>query len=251
MRYPGAIWRGTVPNRGASFGPQLGVVLHIMEGTLDGTDAWFHNPQAQASSHFGVGKDGRVYQWVDTSDRAWAQAAGNQSYLSVECEGYHGDLLTDPQVAAVAGIVAWSGIPLVVIDHPGLAGLGWHGMGGYAWGGHFDCPGDPIIGQRAAILKMAGSRGEEKAMFDPAIGPICAVARWPDGGTLLLAPSGAVFATLGAPYLGGANGQGYFVGRVAAHFDTDATQTAVKTPHGGYTIVATSGERYSYDPKTP
>jgi hypothetical protein len=66
-----------------------------MEGTLDGTGAWFHDPSAEASSHFGVGKDGRMYQWVDTDDAAWAEMAGNSSWISIECEGHSGDSLTD------------------------------------------------------------------------------------------------------------------------------------------------------------
>lgn len=247
-RYPGATWKGPVPNASYGYGPSLGVVLHIMEGTLDGTDNWFHNPRAQASAHFGVGKDGRVYQWVETNMKAWAQAAGNPDYLSIECEGYHGDSLTAPQLGAVAGIVHWSGIALVKADHPGAVGLGWHGMGGAAWGGHTGCPGDLIIKQRDEILKLAGAKGGPSPMFDPAIGPMCAAARWPDGGILLLSPSGAVYALFGAPYHGGANGQAYFAGRVAARFDTDAEDVAIKTPAGGYTIVATTGERYAYNP---
>ena len=68
MRFSKAMWRGEVPNRTPKGMDSeiLGVVLHIMEGTLDGSDSWFKNPTAQASSHFGVGKDGRTYQWVDT-----------------------------------------------------------------------------------------------------------------------------------------------------------------------------------------
>lgn len=249
MRYPGAVWRGPVPNQSIGFGPPIGVVLHIMQGTLDGTDSWFHNPAAQASAHFGVGKDGRVFQWVNTEARAWAQAAGNPSYLSIECEGYHGDALTQRQVAAVAGIVAWAHVPLVKTDHPGLGGLGWHGMGGAAWGGHVDCPGPLIVAQRDEILALAGApTAGVEPMFNPAIGPIAAAARWPGGGTLLLAPNGAVFALFGAPFHGGANGQPYFAGRIAARFDTTADDTIVKTAQGGYTIVATSGERYAYNP---
>lgn len=250
MIYPGAIWRGPVPNRDLHFGPLIGVVLHVMEGTLDGTDSWFHNPAAQASAHFGVGRDGRVFQWVSTEGRAWAQAAGNSNYVSIECEGHSGDALTDRQLAAVAGIVGWTGIPLVKADHPGVGGLGWHGMGGPAWGAHPNCPGPRIIAQRDEILALAGAPTKGVApMFNPALGPIAAAVRWPDGGVLLLAPNGSVYALFGAPFNGGANGQGYFIGRLAATFDATSDGVAVKTPQGGYTIVATSGERYAFNPK--
>jgi hypothetical protein len=251
MRYSKATWKGEVPNRtpGGMDSKILGVVLHIMEGTLDGTDAWFKNPKVKASSHFGVGKDGRTYQWVDTVDKAWAQAAGNPNYISIENEGHYGDALTDPQLNAVAEIVGWVsrtyGMPLRKADHPGETGLGWHEMGGAAWGGH-PCPGSSIVNQRDQILRKAGGKGTVPPMFNPAIGPIAAAAKWPDGGVVLVSPGGAVYALFGAPYCGGANGQPYFSGRQAAGFEVDATGVAVKTPRGGYTIVATSGEKYSY-----
>ncbi|MFJ5294536.1 peptidoglycan-binding protein [Streptomyces sp. NPDC088348] len=159
-RMPGATWR-PVPN--CTKGGQdsiRGVVLHVMAGTLDGSDSWFRNPSAQASAHFGVGKDGRIFQWVDTRDRAWAQADGNRSWLSIEHEGQGGDSLTAKQLAATASIVAWMhkthGVKLQTTDSASGSGVGWHGMGGAAWGGHTACPGTPIKNQRAAIIKVAG-----------------------------------------------------------------------------------------------
>ena len=163
MRCPIAVWHGPIPNRRSRglVHPAKGVVLHVMEGTLDGTDAWFHDPSAQASSHFGVGKDGRMYQWVDTDDAAWAEMAGNSSWISIECEGHSGDSLTDAQLNAVARLVSWAheneGFPLQITDSPEVPGLGWHGMGARAWGSHFHCPGDPIKAQRLAILGQHGS----------------------------------------------------------------------------------------------
>jgi hypothetical protein len=158
---PGAAWR-PVPNFTADGQESVrGVVLHIMEGTLDGSDSWFRNNASQASAHFGVGKDGRIYQWVDTADRAWAQAAGNRTWLSIEHEGHAGDTLTAKQLTASAHIIAWAhtthDVPLQPTDSPDGRGIGWHGMGGSAWGGHTGCPGNPIKGQRAALIKAAAA----------------------------------------------------------------------------------------------
>lgn len=75
---------------------------------------------------------------------------------------------------------------------------------------------------------------EVKAMFDPPL-PIVAYLDCPTGGSWLLGRDGAVFAVGGAPYLGGANGKSYFVGRTAARFNL---------VDGKYQIVATSGELY-------
>jgi len=49
------------------------IVIHIMEGTLAGTDAWFQNiPRASnVSAHYGIGKNGEIHQYVKETDTAW------------------------------------------------------------------------------------------------------------------------------------------------------------------------------------
>lgn len=47
------------------------IVIHIMEGTLAGTDAWFNNPSSRVSAHYGIGKNGKIHQYVMESDTAW------------------------------------------------------------------------------------------------------------------------------------------------------------------------------------
>lgn len=159
-RFSGAEWIGPTPNE--TPGGQVdvhGLVLHIQEGTEAGSESWFKNPEAQASAHFLNPKSGGLRQLVDTNDRAWAEMAGNRHWISVENEGYSGEELTTSQLENVAQLYAWLhntyGIPLQPTDDPNGQGIGWHGMGGDAWGGHFDCPGDPIKAQRPAILARA------------------------------------------------------------------------------------------------
>ena len=71
-RYSNAQWRPVPNETPGGMTAYKFLVLHIMQGTLGGTDSWFHNTASRVSSHFGVGKDGTVYQWVDTAERAWA-----------------------------------------------------------------------------------------------------------------------------------------------------------------------------------
>lgn len=54
---------------------KLGVCIHTMVGTLDGTDGYFRNiNSSQVSAHYGVDLDGsRVFQWVEENDQAHAQ----------------------------------------------------------------------------------------------------------------------------------------------------------------------------------
>jgi hypothetical protein len=161
-RFERATWRGPVPNMTpGGMRSHRGLVLHIQEGSEAGTDAWVHNPVSQVSAHFGNPKSGPLDQWVDTDDRAWAEVNGNPDWISVENEGHSGDSLTASQLENAAQLLAWLhtqyGVPLAISDTPaaGTPGLTGHGLGGSAWGGHYDCPGAPILAQRAAIIARA------------------------------------------------------------------------------------------------
>lgn len=50
--------------------PEL-IVLHIMAGTLIGTDDWFSQPVSQVSAHYGIGHAGEIHQYVQEKDTAW------------------------------------------------------------------------------------------------------------------------------------------------------------------------------------
>lgn len=47
------------------------IVIHIMEGTLRGTDNWFQNPNSKVSAHYGIGKNGDVHRYVIETNTAW------------------------------------------------------------------------------------------------------------------------------------------------------------------------------------
>lgn len=160
-----ATWVGPTGNEVPhGMGDAVGMVLHIQEGGEAGTEAWQKNPASQVSSHFLAPKVGRLRQMVDTLDRAWCEVAGNSHWWSIEIEGYSGDSLTPDQVESCAQVLARAhrdeGVRLAVCDNPWAAsdaegGLGYHAMGGTAWGGHLDCPGDPIVAARPAIVARA------------------------------------------------------------------------------------------------
>ena len=155
---PLAAWR-PVQNHGGNMAAHLGLILHVQEG-LGSLQGWFNNPHSQVSSTFWVAKGGALEQYVDADWNAWAQAAGNGQYNSVETEGFHGEALTDAQIQTLAKLYAWGqhvyGWPGQSADSPGQTGFGWHGMGGNLWGGHFGCPGDQRRGQRKQILALVG-----------------------------------------------------------------------------------------------
>ncbi|HEU5046085.1 MAG TPA: N-acetylmuramoyl-L-alanine amidase [Nocardioidaceae bacterium] len=156
-RYPGATWR---PVSGHTDGPMSsyrGAVLHVNQsnGNLYNWVAGDHD----MSCHFEVYKDGSIEQYLDTKYTSWCQMAGNADWISIETEGYDTEALTDAQVNAIAGIMEWLNtthdIPLQIANTPSEHGFGWHGMGGAAWGGHPDCPGNLRKAQRQTILDIA------------------------------------------------------------------------------------------------
>ncbi len=150
--------------KGGMMRPIRGLVLHIQQGTEAGTFSWFNNSKAKVSAHFGNPKQGRLEQFVDIDDVAWAQMAGNHQWISVENEGKSGDALTESQLENLGQLLGWlhlfESVPLQLADNPAASGLGYHAMGGASWGGHSNCPGEPIIGQRMEILKRATFHSE-------------------------------------------------------------------------------------------
>lgn len=178
-RFAKATWRGPVPNEnhGGMGRPIMGLVLHVEQGSEAGTDGWFHQAPAKASAHFGNPLRGPLDQWVDTDDEAWAEMAGNSRWVSAEHEGYAGQppAPTASQVENDAQLFAWlhltEGVPLQLSNSPATRGLGWHGMGGAAWGGHVGCPGSRILNARGRILRRA-----RQIVFDSQQHPF---HRWP------------------------------------------------------------------------
>jgi len=169
--YPGATYRPLNQFSNASAHPRLGVVLHVNESDGPSLYNWIAGNNGM-SCHFQVAKDGTVEQYIDTDNGSWCQVDGNNTYLSIETQGYHTEPLSDAQVHAIALLMSWvhqtHGIPLQLAEQPGQPGLIWHGAGGDSWGGHFDCPGDPRKAQRAQILALAGGTQEDDMTPDQA-----------------------------------------------------------------------------------
>jgi hypothetical protein len=184
MWYPNATNKQILHNftRGGMNHPLHGIVLHIMDGTLEGTYGWFNKTVEQrqadfdaqweregrktaapitayaSSAHFGNAVDGRLWQFLDTDHQAWAQGPGNPDWISIENEGHGGDELSDAQKRNIARLIVWmletDSVPLQVANSPSEYGLGFHSMSA-GWG-HPMCPGSNIIRQRDAIVTLAG-----------------------------------------------------------------------------------------------
>lgn len=169
LRMPGVAYVGP-PDSNWSNGeirPPMGMVVHIAEGSFQGTIGWQRNPAADVSSYFVVSQAGEIVQMLDLDLMAWTQAGGNASWVGVENEGFHTGQFTPAQTTANARIFAWlksvwGNIPYRVSNSPSVSGCGWHGMGGAAWGNHPDCPGPnnvallPKIVAEAQVINEGG-----------------------------------------------------------------------------------------------
>jgi N-acetyl-anhydromuramyl-L-alanine amidase AmpD len=98
-------------------------VVHVTEGSYDGTISWFQDPDANASSHYVIENDseGEITQMVSEDDTAWH--AGNSDYnyhsLGVEHEGYTDETdFQDGLYDSSARMAQWAGetygFPLLV-----------------------------------------------------------------------------------------------------------------------------------------
>jgi len=101
-----------------SYRPEA-VVIHIMDGTLVGTDSWFANTTSQVSAHYGIGKNGEVHQYVQENDAAWhagrvdapvwklikPNVNPNLYTIGIEHEGKPDDVWTDAMKQSSATLI--------------------------------------------------------------------------------------------------------------------------------------------------
>lgn len=100
-------------------GPVHTIVLHTMVGSVVGADARFNTPNVQVSAHYGVGLDGKLYQWVDEDNVAFH--AGNylinQTSIGIEhaddgdYNGVRPDVLYEASARLVADICKFYEFP--------------------------------------------------------------------------------------------------------------------------------------------
>src|SRR5690242_841723 len=96
------------------------IVIHVMDGTERGTDAWFGDASSHVSAHYGVSKAGEVHQYVSEQDVAYhagvvnspswpllkAGVSPNLYTIGIEHEGTADSEWTDEQYAASAQLIS-------------------------------------------------------------------------------------------------------------------------------------------------
>lgn len=96
------------------------IVIHIMAGTLVGTDSWFQSKTSSVSAHYGIGLNGEIHQYVQEDKAAWhAGVVTNPSWkllkpdinpnkytIGIEHEGQLDTVWTPEMKKASAGLIA-------------------------------------------------------------------------------------------------------------------------------------------------
>lgn len=167
MLCPFAEWRPSPNYSPGAIGGHRGWAFHHIVGGIAAAESRFLSRSGGASAHFGNADDGRLVQWVDTDDAAWAQCHGNYTgWLSVEHESpATGDVwrgLTDAQIETDARVLAWlhavHGTAINVADSIYDVGVAYHSIDPGDCGSHWGltgCPGDNIINDRARVVARA------------------------------------------------------------------------------------------------
>ena len=103
-------WRGPLPTtnftHGRSGNPITLFVDHwIGMGTLESAESHFKDPASRVSAHFGIGQDGRIWQWVALEDTAYHAGDWDNNLLSIGIE--HEAHPTLPPSVALYKASAW------------------------------------------------------------------------------------------------------------------------------------------------
>lgn len=131
-------WKGS-PNywAGRPHGGPIAIVLHTADGSMVGIDGEFATPRSRLSTHYGVGLDGSIHQYVELGDRAWGNGytergsvwpgpdglSPNHLTVSIESEdlGSSYQSVTDAQYRATLEVSR-----LIVRAYPGIRYLVSH-----------------------------------------------------------------------------------------------------------------------------
>ena len=64
------------------------VTIHCVVGqcTAEGLGDWFANPERQASSNYGIDRDGRIALFVDEADRSWCTSSRDNDHRAITIE---------------------------------------------------------------------------------------------------------------------------------------------------------------------
>lgn len=120
-----------------------GVVIHVNDGTFEGTISWFSGGSRGVGAHLEIGSD-RVWQLASLDQKCWHAVEANAFSIGFEHAGFgrnRGEWLNaGHELAYSANRAAWV-LHEYQLGRPRYEhNIFPHSYGGVAWGNH-DCPG--------------------------------------------------------------------------------------------------------------
>ncbi len=126
------------PNRSGPITPRFLIIHYTAGRSLESTVRWFKNPDASASAHLVIGRDGKIVQMVPFDKKAWhagQSRSGSVVGLNSHSIGIELDNAGELTRRAAGGWAAWFGghfadDAVVVARHkhdtPAADPSGWH-----------------------------------------------------------------------------------------------------------------------------
>lgn len=162
------------------------VTIHCVVGqcSVESLGNHFANPARQASSNYGVGKDGKIGMYVEEKDRAWCSGGYDKNGNPIRVNGISGsdndhraitiEVASDATHPYAVTDAAYDGLILLLVDickrNPGIHRLRWLGdkslvgetdkqnMTVHRWFANKSCPGDYLYNRHGEIAAEVNRR---------------------------------------------------------------------------------------------
>ena len=159
------------PNKTAPRNHEIDTVtIHCVVGQVSAESLgnWFAKTSTQASSNYGVDKDGRVGMYVEEKDRSWCSSSRDNDNRAITIE-----VASDTKAPYAVTDAAYAGLIKLLVDickrNPGIKNLRWVGdkdligqvdvqnMTVHRWFKNKSCPGDYLFSRHEDIVRQVNS----------------------------------------------------------------------------------------------
>lgn len=141
------------------------VTIHCVVGqvTAESLGNWFAKESTQASSNYGVDKDGRIGMYVEEKDRSWCTSSKANDHRAITIE-----VASDTKAPYAVTDAAYAGLIKLLVDicqrNPGIGKLRWEGdksligqiqkqnMTVHRWFANKSCPGEYLYSRHNDIV---------------------------------------------------------------------------------------------------
>lgn len=166
------------PNKSSRDGSKIDkITIHHMAGnlTVETCGDIFADASRQASSHYGIGSDGRVGQYVDESERAWTSSNYENDRRAVTIEVANDQIGGDWHVSDIAYRTLID-LCVDICRRNGIKSVNWTGDKNGVLTCHYmfaatSCPGPYLKGRMSEIASAINQKLEDNAPIQKPIMP--------------------------------------------------------------------------------